>query len=238
MMERNCWVIVLLMILGVYGCTSDGEPEMLSPKFSAAEASDITRIGVTLSGTVYAVGNGVVRTSGVVYSTEPDLANKVMVESRQAAEIRVTLDDLAPNTIYYYALYASSGFSTVYSDQIYSFKTVDRFVPALGKCEISAPLLQSVTLSCKILDDGGTIINKVGFGYKPTDGSADWKEIEAELKGDLFELEISNLVIGDEYIFYAFAINEDGKGQSAEMIRTLDSSDAGIGDMGDGGTLE
>ena len=238
-MKKKNWLIAFLMILGICSCSSDKEPMMLPPEFSDVASLDVTRVSATVTGLVWTIGDGVVKTCGVAYSTMPDLSHKVMVEAEQISDISVTLEGLSPGTTYYYVLYASSGFSTAYSEPVCSFRTLEYFVPTVGECKVKVLSTQSVMLSCSILDDGGMETVKVGFAYRMADNPGSWQEVEAKLNGNSFELELSDLAARGNYVFYAFAVNASGKGQSIEVSQILNpSSIVDIGDMTEGGILE
>lgn len=237
---RNNWFLLLLIAYLNISCSSDDDPLMLAPSMTLNDASEITRISAVISGNIQPVGNGIVKEGGLVYSTNPDLSDGYFVEVGLSAQFSVTLSDLIPETTYYYALYASSGFTNLTS-KTYSFKTLDIWTPTLGEIEILSVSKQSIILSCAIIDTGGVGINNAVFYYKLSDGSENWMQSSAIVSGNMAYAEISGLESGQEYIVYAYVRNDEGGTETSIISVTTNEEehlyDSEIRDMDDSGSL-
>lgn len=114
----------LLMMVGFCGCTDDDEPTMLEPIFELNRATEVKSNSAVISGNITSRGGVVV--GGVVYSASsdaPTIEGGGTVKTAASSNFSVTLTGLAPNTVYYYRLYAKSDLNTAYSSTIYSFTT-------------------------------------------------------------------------------------------------------------------
>lgn len=112
------------MMLGFCGCTDDDEPTMLEPIFELNRATEVKSNSAVISGNITSRGGVVV--GGVVYSASsdaPTIEGGGTVKAAPSSNFSVTLTGLAPNTVYYYRLYAKSDLNTAYSSTIYSFTT-------------------------------------------------------------------------------------------------------------------
>lgn len=223
-MKNFCWIIFSLILVGLAACSSEKEPEMLSPNFVVGDVSDITRMSARLSGKIIPVGDEVVNETGIILSENQDFVDKFSVKSDAVDVIDILLGDLKPATTYYYRFYASSGFSTVVSDVVKSFRTLDKDIPALGNVRMVSGSFSSITLACQIVDDGGTAVSHCGFVYRLLGSTDDWNEVDAKLQDDSFDVEIFNLMVGGEYEFYAFAMNETGRVHSETIVIRMDEN--------------
>lgn len=223
-MKNFYWIIASFILVCFTACSSEEYSEMLPPDFVVGDAYDITRISARVFGDVLPVDKGVIRESGVIVSEHKDLSNGISIKLDAVGVIDVKLDNLKPATTYYYTLYASSGFSTVTSDMVKSFTTLDKDVPVLNSFRMVSGSFTSVTLSCHVVDDGGSAMSRCGFGYRLVGSGDDWQEVETNLENDYFETEIFGLSVRAEYEFYAFAVNESGQTQTDAIRIRLDES--------------
>lgn len=223
-MKNFYWIIASFILACFTACSSEEYSEMLPPDFVVGDASDITRISAHVSGNVLPVGKGVVNESGAIVSEHQDMSDGISIKSDAVDVIDVELSDLKPATTYYYTLYASSGFSSVTSDVVKSFTTLEKDVPMLNELRMVSGSFTSVALSCHVVDDGGSVMSHCGFGYRLAGSNDDWQEVEANLENGYFETEIFDLSVRAEYEFYAFAVNESGRTQTDAIRIRLDES--------------
>lgn len=83
-MNRLKQIIGCILLLLLAGCEKDTEPTNFAPKLSTGEASEIYRIGATLSGSVQKSEGILIKECGVLYSTIQSMAEyegaKISVE--------------------------------------------------------------------------------------------------------------------------------------------------------------
>lgn len=223
-MKNFYWIIASFILVCFTACSSEEYSDMLPPDFVVGDAYDITRISARVSGNIFPVGKGVVSESGVIVSEHQDLSDSFSIKLGAVGVIDAELSDLKPATTYYYTFYASSGFSTVTSDMVKPFTTLDKYKSVINNLRMVSGSFTSVALSCHVVDDGGSVMYSCGFGYRVAGSSDNWQEVETKIENDYFETEIFNLSVREEYEFYAFAVNENGRTQTDAIRIRLDES--------------
>ena len=68
-MNRLKQIIGCILLLLLAGCEKDTEPTNFAPKLSTGEASEIYRVGATLSGSVQKSEGILIKECGILYST-------------------------------------------------------------------------------------------------------------------------------------------------------------------------
>ena len=166
-MNRLKQIIGCILLLLLAGCEKDTEPTNFAPKLSTGEASEIYRVGATLSGSVQKSEGILIKECGILYSTIQSMAEyegaKISVE--EAASFTVSLQNLVPGTTYYYCTYASSGRS-IAKGEVKTFTTIANSAPLFNSLVLEAVDEQSITLSTTIKDDGGSEMTLRGFCWK------------------------------------------------------------------------
>ncbi|MCR5820365.1 MAG: hypothetical protein K6F94_05395 [Bacteroidaceae bacterium] len=215
-------ISILFLVTLLLACDGDTFPFNLPPTLTVSEATDIYRKGATISGTYTKANDKVgIETFGLYYATNSMLgdADSILAttEELQAGSYTITLNNLTPATTYYYATFASSGFSIVKSD-IKQFRTSDTTEPKLGEVATSNITRTSFDVSSSILDDGGSDITIRGFLVReaPSDISSlgfEDRQVRVENNVD-FNTTISDLTPGSRYAVCAYAMSAKAYGFS------------------------
>lgn len=200
------------------GCSKDSDPENEMPSLTTGEATNIGRKSATISGSVTVPAASEVRDCGFMYSTVstlPDADSKTVGITLQGASntYTVTLTDLTPNTKYYYCLYANSGYTKTRSS-VRDFTTAADGTPALESSTSVSATETSLTLASRIVDDGGSNIQKFGFAYKQSGTGEAEKLVETTHKESdgRYTFTITGLAAETSYDVRAFATNARGTG--------------------------
>lgn len=129
-MNKLKYIIGGILLLLAAGCEKDTEPTNFAPKLSTGEASEIYRVGATLSGSVQKSEGILVKECGILYSTIQSMAEyeEVKIAAEEAASFTVSLQNLTPGTTYYYCTYASSGRS-IAKGEVKTFTTIANSAP-------------------------------------------------------------------------------------------------------------
>ncbi|CAG9900881.1 FIG00897933: hypothetical protein [Bacteroides ovatus] len=215
-----CGVLLLCM----FGCSKDSVSENEMPTLTVDEASAISRKTAVISGSISVPEGTEIKSCGFLYSTVsslPETDSKVVsvILKGLSNTYETTLTGLTPNTKYYYCLYASSGYTTTRSS-IREFTTAIDGVPALEVSTSISVSETSLTLASKIVDDGGSSIQKFGFAYKETDSSDAEKLVEAldKTNDGRYTFTITGLIAEASYDVRAFATNAKGTGYGEKII--------------------
>lgn len=215
-------ISILFLATLLLACEGDTLPFNIPPTLTVSEATDIYRKGATISGTYTKANDKVgIETFGLYYATNSMLgdADSILAttEELQAGSYTITLNNLTPATTYYYATFASSGFSIVKSD-IKQFRTSDTTEPKLGEVATSNITRTSFDVSSSILDDGGSDITIRGFLVReaPSDISSlgfEDRQVRVESGAD-FNTTINDLTPSTRYAVCAYAMSAKAYGFS------------------------
>ena len=88
-MNKLKYIIGGILLLLAAGCEKDTEPTNFAPKLSTGEASEIYRVGATLSGSVQKSEGILVKECGILYSTIQSMAEYEEVKIA-AEEAKIT----------------------------------------------------------------------------------------------------------------------------------------------------
>ncbi len=223
-MNRLKQIIGCILLLLLAGCEKDTEPTNFAPKLSTGEASEIYRVGATLSGSVQKSEGILIKECGILYSTIQSMAEyegaKISVE--EAASFTVSLQNLVPGTTYYYCTYASSGRS-IAKGEVKTFTTIANSAPLFNNLVLEAVDEQSITLSTTIKDDGGSEMTLRGFCWKLSENDDEKEPTIADnmtnvlLEELVFTSKIKGLEPLKTYLVRAYAVNSIGVGYGETM---------------------
>lgn len=218
MKSKTLIYVSSLLLLLFTGCSKDSTPENEMPTLTTGEATNIGRKTATISGNISIPEGSEVKDCGFMYSTVstlPDAESKTVGITLKGASntYTATLTDLAPNTKYYYCLYANSGYTKTKSN-VRDFTTAADGTPALELSTSIASTETSLTLASRIVDDGGSNIQKFGFAYKESGSTEGEKLVETTNKQSdgRYSLTITGLSAETSYDVRAFATNAKGTG--------------------------
>lgn len=217
-MKTKVLLYVSSLLLLFVGCSKDSTPENEMPSLATGDATGIGRKSATISGSISIPESSEVKDCGFMYSTVstlPDAESKtVSITLKGSSNTYVTtLTDLTPNTKYYYCLYANSGYTKTRSS-VRDFTTAADGIPALEASTSISATETSLTLASKIVDDGGSNIQRFGFAYKESGTGDAEKLVEAPHKeGDgRYTFTITGLIAETSYDIRGFATNTKGTG--------------------------
>ena len=210
-MDMNQWKNILLITLTVWvaGVSCDvKDPDIPQANLSVSETSVVTDFE-------YAVLNGrascnfTIQDLFLEYSTDPNLSSATKVHSENSGgDFHIVLNGLGIQTTYYYRYSVSNKFGSLVDNQIRQFKTHDYTEPEVQSLAASsiqgtkAVLEGRVNYSCgKAILNKGFLFGRKGEEMKPL-----------PVTGEDFKLALTNLEMGTEYTFQAFAESEIGTG--------------------------
>lgn len=135
-MKKYIRQMIFLVLILCTGCIEEPKPESLSPLVTLQKASNVTRTSAVLSGKISIQGSGKVDIACFRYGTTAQTEHMVPTDDTEG-ETSVLLNELSPNTLYYFRLEASNGYQTVAS-ACDSFRTAPNTSPVLSKILNSA----------------------------------------------------------------------------------------------------
>ncbi|MDO4163567.1 MAG: leucine-rich repeat protein [Bacteroides sp.] len=197
-------------------CEADHTPDYLMPTVEVGEAQNITRTTAQLMGSVQTAGTGAVSVLRFRYGTSDALEKEVECNPQQLDSVSATLEELTPNTIYFYCLEAGNGSSSVQSD-VRSFTTQPNQLPTIASLRMLHHGPLSITLQCVVKDNGGEPLTSIGFCYQAANGEEQRcaADLATDLVGDsLFRSRISGLQMETDYTIQAYVANSVGETRS------------------------
>lgn len=204
----GCLYACLLMLAA---CNRMEEPTHLPPTVGIEAATEVTRTSARLSGTVTPNGTGAVSLVRFRYGTTRQ-AEETLACDPSLQHPTVTLENLTPNTTYYYCLEAGNSLNTVAST-LMSFTTQPNEIPTIGPLHRLNQGPLSITLQYDIEDNGGEPLEETGLCCRGEDGN-ETRYPAANAQGTTFSLRISGLQMNTSYIVQAYARNSMGEARS------------------------
>lgn len=222
------WVLMLAAVC-MAACSEDKDPDNALPVLEASEATHVTRTSAVLSGTIMANGS-VIKEYGFMYSTaKSDLLNStgtnatkiVIGQSLENKSFDKTLNDLLPNTEYFYCVFASSGM-TVIKSEILSFTTEKNALPVFEEIVLKEKGEHHITVQCKIKDYGDESLSRWGIEYKKKGEENFDKTVYAESfddgSSDTYTILLNELDADTEYEIRGMALNSVGMLGTSEVL--------------------
>ncbi len=160
--------LYLATAIGITSCGSD-KPTYLEPRLSTEAASDITRTGATLNGSVNLEGDTDMPQLFFKFGTSQDLPQTTVDISPIANDhttyhVACPIDQLTAGTTYYYRLQGSNGRVSLTSNTM-TFTTQPNDKPTLGDTHLLSHGPMSVIVGYEIQEDGGETIDETGCYY-------------------------------------------------------------------------
>lgn len=221
--------IVYSLLLLMAGCEKFTEPTAFEPTFSINDATEITRLSATLSGSIQKQG-GIITSYGFIYGKLESLADGEVIEFKgePAGTFSATfgndeLPPLTPGERYFFCLWASSSESYQKAEagkyglsksKIRQFQTSESSAPTFGTTEVADITEQSVTVRSNRIDEGGSAILMMGFAYHKAGSSKDNLVLidDREFESESFSITIEGLESGTTYSIRSFGFNSAGIG--------------------------
>lgn len=238
-MKRIQYLLLGALVMLSAACKEE-EPLVIAPTAITGEASDIYRLGATLSGNIQNPNNASVKEVGIQFSELESMAEYKAYRSEHSVgnTYSVSIGSLTPGKSYYYRAYASSGASMV-KGEIKSFTTTESNVPVFGDVRVSGVSERSVDISVEILDEGGSDLVLSGFCLRVGGGEPTTQDMvsNAMPEGSTLRASIKGLTPGEVYSIRPYAVNSSGVGYGKTVIANTNeptvAPDPGIYDLDD-----
>ena len=109
-MKRIEYILLCSLLVLWTACEKDTLPMNFSPALKTGEATEIYRMGATLSGSIQKSEGVVVKDCGILLSELQSMAEytELKVTASDVTLLSVQVKDLQPGKTYYYCTYASS----------------------------------------------------------------------------------------------------------------------------------
>ena len=169
---------IILASLCLAGCTKDTDPVNPAPQLTTGAATEVNRIGATLSGSLSSMPASDIREYGIMVSVLQSMSEPSIYPAKniQNGNFSVNVLGLEHGRTYYYCSYAASG--ATYSDgtaqyvtgNVQNFTTLQNGVPIFADPVISNIGYSGFDITASILDNGGSDIQMAGFIYTEAEG--------------------------------------------------------------------
>lgn len=202
---------LLLLLLG--SCEKDTDACVIAPELTTGTATDIYRMGVTLSGSIRFPEGSLADRYGILYSELQSLAeSKDLTVTDGSTDFSFSVSNLAPGRTYYFSTYAYSGYNRVFGE-VRSFTTSENNAPLFTAPLVTSQVNGSITVSVTLVDDGGSSLIMAGFCYNDSGSREPTFQdsvVNVSPDGSTFSATISGLEPGKTYQFRAYGANESG----------------------------
>ncbi len=178
------------------------------PSVQTNSASNITTTGATLSGDVTFDGNTTVTARGFVYGTDANNLTQTVTSGSGLGSFTKTLNNLTPNTTYYYKAYATNRLGMSYGE-VMSFTLIATYPPTVTTIVASEITTMGATISGNVTSDGGFAVTERGFIYGTNANDLTQTVTSGSGTGD-FNKTITGLTASTTYYYKAYATNAVG----------------------------
>ncbi|WP_291529846.1 fibronectin type III domain-containing protein [Bacteroides sp. UBA939] len=231
-MKKIQYILSCSLLLLMASCEKDTEPTNFAPSLTTGAASDIYRMGATLSGSIQKSDATVVNDFGILYSELQSMAEytEVKATSADVTSFSISLKDLQPGKTYYYCSYAGSGYSLA-KGEIKSFTTTESNAPVFGELQVTNKDEKSFSVSTTIIDEGGSELVIRGFCWKLSGGGDPTVEdnvSNVSLEATAFTTRVNDLTPDKAYVVRPYAINGRGVGYGESVTITTNTSTAPV----------
>ena len=216
-MKKLQYILLCTLLLFVAACEKDTLPMNFSPALTTGAASDIYRVGATLSGSIQKSDGVVVKDCGILISELQSMAEYTEIKTASTENtFNVSVQNLEPGKKYYYCAYAGSGYS-IARGEIKEFTTTDSNAPVFSELAVSGKDEKSFTVATTILDEGGTDLILCGFCWKLAENSEADPTVEDNVsnvtaQSAAITARIKDLTPNKNYLVRAYGINGRGVG--------------------------
>lgn len=216
-MKKIQYILILGLLFVMASCEKDTLPMNFSPALTTGGASDIFRVGATLSGSIQKSDGVVVKDCGILISELQSMAEYTEIKTSSTENtFDVLAQNLTPGKKYYYCAYASSGYSIARGD-IKEFTTTDSNAPVFSELAISGKDEKSFTVATTILDEGGSDLVLCGFCWKSLESSSadptfEDNVVNVSTQSTAVSARIKDLMPNKQYLVRAYGVNARGLG--------------------------
>ena len=171
-------------------------------------ASEITATSAVISAEITSGGDLSVTSRGFVYGTsESDMSQMVTVDGNLGPYM-ASLNDLIPNTTYYYKAYATNVLGTTYGN-VMSFTLITTYPPTVVTTTSSEITSTGATISGNVNSDGGFAVTERGFIYGTNANDLTQTVTSGSGSGSYTKI-LNNLTPNTTYYYKAYATNRLG----------------------------
>ena len=226
-MKKLSYILLCGLMLILSACEKDIESSNFAPVVTTGTASNIYRMGATLSGSITLTETNTAKEYGILFSELESMAEYDEYPVKDGStSYSVLIQNLEPGETYYYCAYASSGYSIAKS-QIKSFTTTQSNAPVFNEVVLQSKDEKSCAVSTELLDDGGSELLMTGFVWaeagsgEPTIKS---NVVNVELQGSRMSATIKGMEPNKTYLVRAYGVNAQGVGYSNSISVTTNTA--------------
>lgn len=226
-MKRLSYILLSGLMLILSACEKDTESTNFAPVVTTGTASNIYRMGATLSGSITLTETNTAQSYGILLSSFESMAEATEYPVKDgSSNYNVLVQGLESGETYYYCAYASSGYSTAKS-QIKSFTTTQSNAPVFNEVILQSKDEKSCAVSVELLDEGGSELLMTGFVWaeagsgEPTIKS---NVVNVEPQGSRMSATIKGMEPNKTYLVRAYAVNAQGVGYSNSISVTTNTA--------------
>lgn len=188
---------------------------------STADANVITANSALLGGAVNSEGGSTLLERGICYSTSPfpTLSNAKLSAGNGLGSFQVSLQNLLPDTRYFFRAYAYNALDTAFGQQK-EFITSPLF-PQVQTISLSTPTTSNITCNSRVISAGASPIIARGVCWAETSGPtiSSNKTIDGVGVGDFISF-VTGLQQNTTYFIRSYATNSQGTSYGNEMTFT------------------
>ena len=208
-------------------CEKDTESSNFAPVVTTGSASNIYRMGATLSGSIQLTETNTAKEYGILFSELESMAEYDEYPVKDGStSYSVLIQNLEPGETYYYCAYASSGYSIAKS-QIKSFTTTQSNAPVFNEVILQSKDEKSCAVSVELLDEGGSELLMTGFVWaEASSGAPTIKSnvVNVEPQGSRMSATIKGMEPNKTYLVRAYGVNAQGVGYSNSISVTTNTA--------------
>ena len=226
-MKKLSYILLCGLMLILSACEKDTESSNFAPVVTTGTASNIYRMGATLSGSITLTETNTAKEYGILFSELESMAEYDEYPVKDGStSYSVLIQNLEPGETYYYCAYASSGYSIAKS-QIKSFTTTQSNAPVFNEVILQSKDEKSCAVSVELLDEGGSELLMTGFVWaeagsgEPTIKS---NVVNVEPQGSRMSATIKGMEPNKTYLVRAYAVNAQGVGYSNSISVTTNTA--------------
>lgn len=220
-MKKLSYILLCGLMLILSACEKDTESSNFAPVVTTGTASNIYRMGATLSGSIQLTETNTAQSYGILLSSFESMAEATEYPVKDgSSNYNVLVEGLEPGETYYYCAYASSGYSIAKS-QIKSFTTTQSNAPVFNELTLWSKDKNSCKVSVDIIDDGGSDVNMSGFVWKESgfgDPTIYDSSVNVSVQGGSLSTTITGLEPNKIYVVRAYAQNAIGVSYSNSVV--------------------
>jgi hypothetical protein len=210
------------LICSTFSCTNEDIPDNMAPKLTIEEVSNALRTSAVFSGSISGETDKL-KDFGFEYSTSKDFPTDQttqvsMLESGAGTSLTIQVKGLSPSTFYYYRMYATTGATTVYSEER-PFNTTSMSGPQLSELVTDSIGERYARFKFYVEDYGNEVLIECGVSYKKSDAKTFIPVASEKItEDDQYTIELTDLEPDTEYDFRAYAKNAADKDASTGSI--------------------